>query len=86
MIRAINKDGRQRDFTERVWSMMPKHKNGWVEYEAQGEVLVPQQIIEFQQKKKEAAAVVVENIKSSEPEMDTKVKPPVKRRTKKIKK
>lgn len=67
MIRAINKDGRQRDFTERVWSMMPKHKNGWVEYEAQGEVLVPQQIIEFQQKKKRRLRLWWKTLKAANP-------------------
>ena len=57
MVRAINKHGREAYFSERVWGMMPKDKNGWVEFSQQGEVLVPQQIIEFQQKKKEAVVV-----------------------------
>lgn len=61
MIHAINKHGREAYFTERVWDMMPKDKNGWVEFSAQGEVLVPQQVVEFQQLKKKAVAVVDEN-------------------------
>ena len=72
MIHAINKSGREAYFTERVWDMLPKNKNGWVEFSAQGEVLVPQQVIEFQQKKK-AVAVVDENTETQiEPEVVVK--------------
>jgi len=79
MVRAINKYGREAYFSERVWALMPKEKNGWIEFSEQGEVLIPQQIIEFQQKKKEA--VVVEEVKTEQPKMDIKPKPrkPVKR-------
>lgn len=62
MIHAINKHGQERYFRERVWNLMPKSKNGWREFDATGEIIVPQQIVEFQQSRKEA--VVVEEEKS----------------------
>ena len=75
MVHAINKEGREMYFTDRVWELMPKHKNGWIEFSSKGEVIVPQQILEFQQKKKEAVAV--EDIKNDTPVVsetaDTKV-------------
>lgn len=83
MIHAINKTGREAYFSERVWELMPKDKNGWVKFSEQGEVLVPPQIVEFQQKKKQDVVDVVEE---SKPKMDTKTKPPVKRQTKRTKK
>jgi hypothetical protein len=72
MVRAINKHGREQYFTERVWNLMPKHKNGWVEFDQQGELLVPQQIIEFQQMKKEAVVVdaVTNETQIEEPVID----------------
>jgi len=72
MVRAINKHGIEASFSERVWAMMPKHKNGWVEFSEQGEVLVPQQVMEFQLKKKEAVAVEDVNI---EPEIKAEPMP-----------
>lgn len=72
MVHAINKQGREAYFTERVWELMPKHKNGWVEFSSQGEVLIPQQIVEFQQKKK-LDAVVGET--ETEPTVEENVEP-----------
>lgn len=59
MIHAINQHGRESWFTERVWNKLPKHKNGWIEFDSKemGEVLIPQQIIEFQAQKKDLVAV-----------------------------
>jgi hypothetical protein len=54
MIHAINKNGTESYFSERVWNLMPKHKNGWVEFSDNMNILVPDKIIEFQQKKREA--------------------------------
>lgn len=79
MIHAINKHGRESWFSDKVWEKMPKHKNGWIEFgTTMGEVLIPQQIIEFQQSKKEAVTVE----EKSEPKVHTKT-PPAKRNTKK---
>lgn len=56
-VHAINKQGREAIFTRRVWDLLGKNKNGWIEYESRGEVLIPDKIIEFQQKRKEAEIV-----------------------------
>lgn len=61
MVHAINQHGRETYFSDRVWALMPKHKNGWIEFSEQGEVVVPQQIIEFQQSLKKEGVVVEEN-------------------------
>ena len=65
MVHAINKDGIEREFQDRVWALMPKGKNGWMEYNALklGEVLIPQQVVEFQQSLKKDA-VVEENVET----------------------
>ncbi len=68
MVHAINKQGREAFFTERVWDLLPKGKNGWVEFSAQGEVLIPSQIVEFQKKK--ADADVVKSIEIEAPAIE----------------
>ena len=60
MIHAINQHGREAYFTDRVWDLMPKDKNGWIKFSEQGEVVIPQQIVEFQQNLKKEVAVVEE--------------------------
>lgn len=56
MITAINKDGRMGTFSDRVWALMPKHKNGWMLFNGDSkEPVIPEEIIEFQAKKKEVA-------------------------------
>jgi glycerol kinase len=59
MVHAINQHGIERTFSDRVWALMPKGKNGWVEYDAQalGGALIPQQVVEFQQSLKKDAVV-----------------------------
>ena len=59
MVHAINQHGIEREFSDRVWALMPKGKNGWIEYDAQrlGEALIPQQVVEFQQSLKKDAVV-----------------------------
>ncbi len=81
MVRAINKNGEIRDFTDRIWGIMPKHKNGWVEFEEPGELIVPLQIVEFQQKLKDKKEVV-DAVKDDDeiPKMDIKTTPPPKRK------
>lgn len=76
-IHAINKDGREAKFSQRVWDMMPKHKNGWVEYNGQlGELPIPHQIVEFQQSLRKEDAVVEESV--VEPTVVEQPKPIVK--------
>lgn len=54
MIKAINQHGQEAEFSERVWEMMPKHKNGWVEIgEKVGNVKIPDKIVEYQAKLKD---------------------------------
>jgi len=57
---------------------MPKEKNRWSEFSQQGEVLVPQQIKEFQQKKKEAVAVEDAKSEPAKPESIYITPPPPK--------
>lgn len=81
MVRAINKHGEERYFTERVWEMLPKHKNGWMEWTESGELIVPLQIQEFQAKlKSEKADVSVAEAKSETPKVDIEKQPPAKRK------
>jgi hypothetical protein len=57
MIHAINKDGREAYFTERVWNIMPKHKNGWIPFEDNKDgIVIPDEIIEFQKNLSELKA------------------------------
>ena len=83
MVRAINKHGEERYFTERVWEMLPKHKNGWVEWTESGELIVPLQIVEFQQKlKSEKEDATVAEVKDETPKVDIEKQPlPAKRKT-----
>jgi len=66
MIRAINKNGRETFFSERIWGMLPKDKNGWVEFNGEKELLIPDKIIEFQQKKKDVDAASIKNLEAVE--------------------
>jgi len=60
MILAINKHGTVGEFSETAWRLLGKNKGGWTEYDGVNKVVnVPQQIIEFQAKKKEAAIAKV---------------------------
>lgn len=62
MVHAINQHGMETYFSDRVWNLMPKHKNGWVEFSDKlGESVIPQQIIEFQAKLKKDAVVEEKN-------------------------
>lgn len=52
MIKAINKQGTVSQFTEKVWNMMGKNKNGFLEITDEHlPVHIPDKIIEFQAKK-----------------------------------
>ena len=53
MIKAINSIGTISEFREKVWELMPKHKNGWREIKegAKEPVNIPIEIKEFQAKK-----------------------------------
>ncbi len=59
MVHAINQHGIEREFSDRVWALMPKNHNGWIEYDAQklGGALIPQQVVEFQQSLKKDVVV-----------------------------
>lgn len=52
MVHAINQQGREAYFSDKVWALLPKHKNGWVEFAdiKAGDIPIPHQIIEFQAK------------------------------------
>lgn len=69
MIQAINKHGIVARFSDTVWKLLGKEKNGWQLYDESTKTInVPKQIIEFQAKKKESAiavnnAIVEETIK-----------------------
>lgn len=56
MITAINKKGMVSKFSDKVWNMMPKHKNGWEEIGAAKGLSVPPEVTEFMAKKKDVAA------------------------------
>lgn len=67
MIKAINKSGVVGEFSDIAWKLLGENKGGWIEWDGQPKpITVPQQIIEFQAKKKEVA-VVAENITVFEP-------------------
>ena len=52
MIKAINKQGTVSMFTEKVWNMMGKNKNGFVEItDERTPVHIPDKIMEFQARK-----------------------------------
>jgi deoxyribodipyrimidine photolyase len=55
MIKAINAIGTVSEFRERVWELMPPHKNGWREIKegSKEPINVPTEITEFQAKKKD---------------------------------
>lgn len=56
-MKAINEHGIEAEFSDRVWAMMPKHKNGWIEIgEALNGVKIPEKIVEYQSKLKEEKA------------------------------
>lgn len=53
MIYAINRHGTEGAFTEKVWSLLKKDKNGWKQISEMGVTIdVPQIIKEFQASKK----------------------------------
>jgi hypothetical protein len=59
MVKAINKEGVVGNFSDIAWRLLGKNKNGWTEWNGLEKVInVPKEIIEFQAKKKEAAAVI----------------------------
>lgn len=86
MVHAINQHGMTRYFADRVWDLMPKDKNGWVRFEEQGEVAIPQQIVEFQANLTKKEAVVVEektveqHLKEEKPRKERKPKAKIKKR------
>jgi hypothetical protein len=71
MVRAINQKGMVSEFSDRVWAMLPKHKNGFIELsEMQTPVHIPEKIIEFQAKVKEQPPVVQEFVQTATPQDD----------------
>ncbi len=77
MIEAINKKGKGviTEFSEKVWDMMPPHKNGWQVYGGEPDhANIPSEIKEFQQtfqKKKDVTATQVgEQLGLTEAEAD----------------
>lgn len=52
MVKAINKAGMVSEFTDKVWELMSKNKNGFVELSDTPNVPhIPKEIIEFKAKK-----------------------------------
>jgi hypothetical protein len=51
MIKAINKAGMISTFSDKVWALLPSHKNGFRELSDAPETIVPSEIIEFKAKK-----------------------------------
>jgi len=71
MIRAINKQGTVSEFTERVWGLMSKNHNGYIELnENEQPVNIPDKIIEFQVKKKQEVVKVAETADIEQPETE----------------
>lgn len=68
MILAINKHGTVGEFSDNAWKILGKNKGGWVEFDGVNKVVnVPQQIIEFQAKKRaEVSAEIAQPITESE--------------------
>lgn len=58
MIKAVNRHGATATFSEKVWNLLPPHKNGWMIADGSPlipkNIVIPKDLIEYTKKKEES--------------------------------